>query len=115
MPKEIANAQVQIESSVKEKLDTNDKQCVDESADTATKRTVVLDQSATSEDDDTTLSSVLVVMLGVLLLIIGAVGFYYLPGMIAINAKGSKVVNSIYCSVITLTTYVYAMHLFPGA
>ena len=34
----------------------------------------------------------------------GALGFYYLPGMISEDATGSRVVNAIYCSCITLTT-----------
>lgn len=73
-----------------------------------TKSTVVLDNnsSAANENDEAAISSIRVVLLGILLLAIGAVGFYNLPGMIVTNAKGSKIVNSIYCSVITLTTYV---------
>ena len=109
MPKETTDSKVQIESSttITEKLLC--KQHVDISTDIKTKRNVVPDniELTTNENDDIILSSVRVVMLGLLLLIIGAVGFYYLPGMISSNAKGSKVVNSIYCSAITLTTYVH--------
>lgn len=111
MPKETTDSKVQIESSttITEKSVLDKKQHVNESTDITTKRDVVLDdiELTTNENDDLILSSVRVVILGLLLLIIGAVGFYYLPGMIASNAKGSKVVNSIYCSVITLTTYVH--------
>ena len=112
MPKDTVDATVQIESSITEKVEADDKQCVDEFAVAITKRTVVLNtESSTSENDNTVLSSVRVVILGVLLLTIGTIGFYYLPGMIAIDAKGSKFVNSFYCSVITLTTYVYSVRL----
>jgi hypothetical protein len=81
------------------------------------------------------LSSLRVLLLGLLLVGTGAAGFYYLPGrctgsrgthqspclishrsiclatcvvpgMIKDDAGGSRVVNSIYCSAITLTTYV---------
>ena len=114
MTEEITDEKVQIVSSVQEKLETNSKQCVDDTSIGTTKRTVALQDSSTSENDDMTLSSGRVVMLGIFLLTVGAMGFYYIPGMISTNAKGSKVVNSIYCSVITLTTYVYTMFPFPG-
>jgi hypothetical protein len=64
------------------------------------------------EDDDDTaveeevLSVVRVVLLGLWLLGIGALGFYHLPGMIKDGAPGSRTVNAIYCSAITLATYV---------
>jgi hypothetical protein len=67
----------------------------------------VIDSSNTTCNEDGTISSVRVVILGVMLLTIGAIGFYNLPGMISTDAKGSRLVNSIYCSTITLTTYVY--------
>ena len=50
------------------------------------------------------LSTVRVLLLGVMLVGTGALGFYNLPGMIKIDADGSRLVNSIYCSVMTLTT-----------
>jgi hypothetical protein len=102
MSKETADtgANVQRESS-----GVTSKRGVDEATE-ATKNTVVLNESPPHENGDTTVSSVRVVLLGIFLLIIGTMGFYYLPGMIVTNAKGSKLVNSIYCSVITLTTYV---------
>lgn len=50
------------------------------------------------------LSTVRVLLLGVMLVATGALGFYNLPGMIKIDADGSRLVNSIYCSVMTLTT-----------
>jgi hypothetical protein len=56
--------------------------------------------------EDGAISSVRVVLLGIMLLTIGAIGFYNLPGMISTDAKGSRLVNAIYCSTITLTTYV---------
>jgi hypothetical protein len=52
------------------------------------------------------ISPLRVAILGLMLLSTGAAGFYHLPGMIANDAKGSRLVNSIYCSAITLTTYV---------
>jgi hypothetical protein len=67
------------------------------------KSTVVLDD-VTSTCQDETVSSLKVVVLGTILLVIGAIGFYNLPGMIATDAKGTKLVNSIYCSAITLLT-----------
>lgn len=101
MSKEITDTKVQVESSL-----AASKRSVDEST-RESKSTVVLDDNPGNEThDDATISSVRVVLLGILLLVIGAMGFYYLPGMVATNAKGSKLVNSIYCSVITLTTYV---------
>jgi hypothetical protein len=45
-----------------------------------------------------------VIFLGVALILFGMTGFYLLPGMIAHDASGSKIVNAFYCSVITLTT-----------
>lgn len=54
------------------------------------------------------LSSTRVILLGIGLVTAGAIGFHEIPGMIAENAEGSKLVNAFYCSVMTLTTYVYA-------
>jgi hypothetical protein len=106
MPENVTSTRLPKETNVEAKIESESKQCVDTSAKTETESTVILDENLTTENDDTVVSSVRVVILGVLLLVIGALGFYYLPGMIAIDAKGSKVVNSVYCSVITLTTYV---------
>ena len=50
------------------------------------------------------LSPARVYVLGLLLVGLGAVGFHEIPGMIAEDAEGTKMVNAIYCSVITLTT-----------
>ena len=50
------------------------------------------------------LSSTRVTLLGLFLVALGAVGFHEIPGMIAEGAEGSKLVNSFYCSVMTLTT-----------
>lgn len=55
---------------------------------------------------DLLISPLRVMMLGMLLLAIGASGFYLLPGMISDDASGSRIVNSFYCSTMTLTTYV---------
>jgi hypothetical protein len=53
---------------------------------------------------DFLISPLRVTMLGLILLTVGAFGFYYLPGMISEGASGSRIVNSFYCSAITLTT-----------
>jgi len=50
------------------------------------------------------LSNERVTMLALCIVAIGAAGFYHLPGMIVEDAQGSRLVNSIYCSCITLTT-----------
>jgi hypothetical protein len=50
------------------------------------------------------LSSDRVALLGMGLIIFGMAGFYNLPGMIEDDAGGSKLNNSFYCSVMTLTT-----------
>jgi hypothetical protein len=50
------------------------------------------------------LSSERVATLAIGIVTAGALGFYHLPGMISEDAPGSRVVNSIYCSCITLTT-----------
>lgn len=57
-------------------------------------------------DVSTKLSPDRVVFLGLSLIMFGMAGFYFLPGMIVDDAGGSKLNNSFYCSVITLTTYV---------
>jgi hypothetical protein len=62
------------------------------------------ESTASRVNEPKVLSSVRVVLLGAMLLGTGALGFYTLPGMIADNAEGSRLVNSIYCSAITLTT-----------
>ena len=101
----MTDAKVQIESSVAASNQSDDKSTG------ATKSTIVLNDNPNTENGDTTISPVRVVLLGILLLFIGTMGFYYLPGMIATNAKGSKLVNAIYCSVITLTTYVFILRM----
>jgi hypothetical protein len=62
----------------------------------------ILDTDGTQQQDD--ISPVRVLFLGAMLLATGALGFYTLPGMLADDAQGSRMVNSIYCSAITLTT-----------
>jgi hypothetical protein len=64
-----------------------------------------VNESIEQEEIDV-ISPLRVAILGLMLLSTGAAGFYHLPGMIANDAKGSRLVNSIYCSAITLTTYV---------
>ena len=61
-----------------------------------------MDSNDNTEEEQVSPSRV--AALGALLLGIGASGFYHLPGMIKDDAGGSKIVNSIYCSVMTLTT-----------
>mmetsp|Transcript_39479 Transcript_39479/g.58002 ORF Transcript_39479/g.58002 Transcript_39479/m.58002 type:complete len:195 (+) Transcript_39479:168-752(+) len=53
------------------------------------------------------------IFLGSGLILLGALGFYNIPGMIADDAEGSRLVNSIYCSVMTLTTVGYG-DICPG-
>lgn len=55
---------------------------------------------------DKDISKARVALIGSMLVAMGTCGFYYLPGMLVEDAKGSRIVNSIYCSTITLTTYV---------
>jgi hypothetical protein len=50
------------------------------------------------------LSKLRVAILGASLVTVSAIGFYTIPGMIDEKATGSKLVNSIYCAVMTLTT-----------
>lgn len=45
-----------------------------------------------------------VAILGAMLVFGGMAGFWGIPGLIAQDASGSKVINAFYCSVITLTT-----------
>ena len=52
-------------------------------------------------------SSGRVLGLGAVILAAGAAGFHEIPGMIASDAPGSKLVNAFYCSAITLTTVGY--------
>lgn len=47
------------------------------------------------------------ILLGGLLIAIGAFGFHEIPGMISPEAEGNHLVNSVYCSVMTLTTVGY--------
>jgi hypothetical protein len=50
------------------------------------------------------ISSYRVILLGAALVGVGAIGFHAIPGMISDDATGSRWVNAVYCSVITLTT-----------
>jgi len=68
-----------------------------------------------TDEDERVVSPPRVAFLGAMLLAMGASGFYHLPGMIKDDAEGSRIVNSIYCSVITLTTYVAGCYLLPRA
>lgn len=73
--------------------------------------------SADDEQDSSPLGRVSpprVALLGALLLGTGAWGFYHLPGLISDDAQGSRIVNSIYCSTMTLTTIGYG-DICPGA
>lgn len=69
-----------------------------------TKTKPIAEEKEKDVDQEVALSTVRVLLLGTFLLGVGAVGFYYLPGMIKDDADGSRFVNSIYCSAITLTT-----------
>ena len=59
---------------------------------------------ASNDEQPYRVSPVRVAALGAVLLATGATGFYHLPGMIKDDAEGSRIVNSIYCTVMTLTT-----------
>ena len=50
------------------------------------------------------ISPVRVTLLGASLVCGGMAGFYSIPGLMDKSASGSMIVNSFYCSVITLTT-----------
>jgi hypothetical protein len=50
------------------------------------------------------LSSSRVALVGLGLIALGMIGFYFIPGLIASDAKGHPIVNAFYCSVISLTT-----------
>jgi hypothetical protein len=75
-----------------------------------------VDTEEGSEDDDDDslwlapspgnqkLSSSRVVLVGMGLVGIGMAGFYYIPGLMAEDEKGDRLVNAFYCSAITLTT-----------
>lgn len=45
-----------------------------------------------------------VILMGIGLILLGMIGFDQIPGLIADDANGSRLVNAFYCSVITLTT-----------
>ena len=50
------------------------------------------------------ISTLRVSLLGVALVALGTLGFHEIPGMIAENAEGTRLVNAFYCAIITLTT-----------
>lgn len=50
------------------------------------------------------ISAVRVNLLGIALVVLGAIGFHEIPGMIADDAEGTRLVNAVYCAIITLTT-----------
>ena len=54
--------------------------------------------------EESKLSPDRVVLLGFGLILLGMLGFYLIPGLIATDAGGSHLNNAFYCSVITLTT-----------
>ncbi|CAB9510961.1 Ion channel [Seminavis robusta] len=58
-------------------------------------------------------STARVVALGVTLVCVGALGFHHIPGMIAEDAGGTKWVNAVYCSIMTLTTVGFG-DICPG-
>lgn len=60
--------------------------------------------SALKKDEETVVSAARVLLLGLVLVGLGMIGFYWLPGLIASDASGSKIIQAFYCSVITLTT-----------
>ena len=53
---------------------------------------------------NTVISPIRVILLGLSLLLIGTAGFYFIPGMIADGAQGSKLVNAFYCASVTIMT-----------
>ncbi|CAJ1966456.1 unnamed protein product [Cylindrotheca closterium] len=59
------------------------------------------------------LSTHRVISSGAGLILFGMTGFYTIPGMIADGAEGSKLVNSFYCSVMSLTTVGFG-DICPG-
>mmetsp|Transcript_23343 Transcript_23343/g.57442 ORF Transcript_23343/g.57442 Transcript_23343/m.57442 type:complete len:174 (-) Transcript_23343:273-794(-) len=59
------------------------------------------------------LSTDRVISLGAGLILFGMTGFYAIPGMIADGAGGSKLNNSFYCSVMSLTTVGFG-DICPG-
>ena len=60
-----------------------------------------MDPSSISE---TKISAARVGGVGLTLVCGGAIGFHEIPGMISEDAEGSKIVNAVYCAVMTLTT-----------
>jgi hypothetical protein len=64
-----------------------------------------LPKTAVADEEPTTVvSAVRLFAMGGLLLAVGTTGFFYLPGMMKEDAKGSRVVNAFYCTVMSLTT-----------
>ena len=69
----------------------------DDEKDTSTPPTPVVSEESKLSPDR-------VVLLGFGLILLGMLGFYLIPGLIAADAGGSHLNNAFYCSVITLTT-----------
>eukprot|EP00531_Pseudo-nitzschia_arenysensis_P013252 CAMPEP_0116156346 /NCGR_PEP_ID=MMETSP0329-20121206/22784_1 /TAXON_ID=697910 /ORGANISM="Pseudo-nitzschia arenysensis, Strain B593" /LENGTH=195 /DNA_ID=CAMNT_0003653425 /DNA_START=16 /DNA_END=600 /DNA_ORIENTATION=+ len=59
------------------------------------------------------LSPVRVAVVGTSLIVLGMIGFYTIPGLIAPDAGGSPLVNAFYCAVMTLTTVGFG-DICPG-
>jgi len=71
-------------------------------------------QSEPKEDKKSQdLSPFRVVFVGTTLIVLGMVGFYTIPGLIAPDAGGNPFVNAFYCSVMTLTTVGFG-DICPG-
>lgn len=63
--------------------------------------------------NESKLSPDLVALLGASLIVLGMIGFHIIPGLIIDDAGGSRVINSFYCSVMTLTTVGFG-DICPG-
>ena len=50
------------------------------------------------------MSSARVIVVGMGLVGVGMLGFYHIPGLMADDVKGDRVINAFYCAAITLTT-----------
>ena len=67
-------------------------------------RSIETSSENSDEHHNTVISQIRVILLGLSLLLIGTVGFYFIPGMIADGAQGSKLVNAFYCASVTIMT-----------